>query len=622
MQEQLPSPPQLAPEAALQPSEEPSAVPSVETTRLPAACIRIPYSARLEALGGGGGPYIWRALSALPPGLQLDAISGELSGVPMAVGRLTLQAVDGLGVPSAAREFALEQRESCWLAYLSAQGGASQLYFGDVFASPGLQVRLPSALAAGESVADFQFAPNGSWIALRVRTAAGFRVELYATALDASGALARSSTPVAFTCPTPQAGSTCSVLEYAWSDDSQRLAVVLGGATPEQDYLSGIDLAAPAAPWASLGDASFAGGSIPFDHHDQLVWVGHDWLGLIAADPEPSDEATETLYSAFVASDGRSLERLTPTTATVGRGRLRALPAGLLLSNEGTDEVFQISYGADPTSSADDVLRGYLGRVSPSGRLLASANDEGRLQVGELGADAEAPLETDRGECYEILAWSERVAAIGLERIACRGEGSLNIFDYSDPPAQSESDPPPRSRLAARASPAAALTGVRRAFSPSAGWFVFGNPAGAYFTLDISSGSSASALQLIHTDASADMQFATHQDVVAFLGTDALLQYPLPRSRDGFRAYDAHGGATATSVRCEETGITRWCGAPHVENHVSYSADSHSLMFEGPSGVLWLAEMNALPAPASARQLTAQLPECSVNCKGVSYAFK
>jgi hypothetical protein len=149
---------------------------------------------------------------------------------------------------------------------------------------------------------------------------------------------------------------------------------------------------------------------------------------------------------------------------------------------------------------------------------------------------------------------------------------------------------------------------------------VFGHPGGAFFTLEVAA-SESDRVRLIYTDSSADLALPATRDAVSFLGEDALIQYPLPRSLEGTRAFESHGGATATAGRCEEGGITRWCGAPRVASHLAYSPDSHSLMFEGPSGVLWLGDMSEQPSPEAARPLTSFVPTCTVSCKGETYAF-
>ena len=68
---------------------------NIVTTTLPAASHGTPYYAFVEAIGRT--PFLWSVASgSLPPGMQLDALSGQISGAPSATGNyaFTVQVVD------------------------------------------------------------------------------------------------------------------------------------------------------------------------------------------------------------------------------------------------------------------------------------------------------------------------------------------------------------------------------------------------------------------------------------------------------------------------------------------------------------------------------------------------
>jgi hypothetical protein len=72
---------------------------SITTTTLPNGSPNVPYSTTLTA-AGGSIPYHWSVLTGnLPPGLTLNAASGQISGSPTAAGavQFTVQVTDFLG---------------------------------------------------------------------------------------------------------------------------------------------------------------------------------------------------------------------------------------------------------------------------------------------------------------------------------------------------------------------------------------------------------------------------------------------------------------------------------------------------------------------------------------------
>ena len=60
-----------------------SKTPTITTNSLSEGTEGVAYSQTLQ-VHGGTPPYTWFAMATLPPGLQLDPLSGVISGTPLA----------------------------------------------------------------------------------------------------------------------------------------------------------------------------------------------------------------------------------------------------------------------------------------------------------------------------------------------------------------------------------------------------------------------------------------------------------------------------------------------------------------------------------------------------------
>jgi hypothetical protein len=620
-----PAPPTLLPPTTntgqdgprVSPAPDPIDAPVVESNALPSLCVGLGYSARLAATGGVG-PYRWSLLEGVR-GLSIDEQTGELRGVPEAAGRLRIQVRDtkqGAGE----RTFELSRKRACHLAYLSSRDGSTRLHVGDVFGQ--FDIALPAANAPGGSVLDFEFSPDGDWLALRSRGAGGDQLFLYPTEFEAAPLPDADLVPVRFDCPPTSSApesTTCSVVAYAWSENSRYLAVVLEAGTPERNYLSGLAVERPEETWPVLDTAVWDEvDPVPFDHRSQLLWVGSAWVATVGADA--NDPELETLYTAVLAESGDALEGLIGSSFEVGpRARLSLAGAGVVLSySEPAVVIRDVIYSERGLASNGglDTKEPYLGWVSPSGTLLASIDDERRLQIFQLGS-AEIAAESERDACTEVITWSRRLA--DRERIVCSHgpaeDAHVRVFDYfvEQRRLSAPIDTPVEFSVA--------RSRARRALSADGDWLVMTSDDGTATLVELAQFQARVLESDPRLSPGAELAFAPTRSAVAFLSADTLFELSLPRELGRGKSFSLAGAALVAP--CQEAYWEvpeHWCGAAQITDHLLYSADSETALFEGPPGTLNLADLASSSQPPAA-ELTVDLPPCAGICSG-RFAFK
>jgi WD40 repeat protein len=601
--------------------------PRIQPTALAAPCEGVPYAQALSA-ESGQPPYQWRLIDA-PAWLELDPQTASLHGVPAgAVAQSATLELQDAKQHVTRRTYSLAPRQSCYFAYVSQRDQAQGLHYADIFAAR--DVLVSRDVAPGASVPDFAFSPDGAHLAFRAGDPGELALYVYPTG-SSTPAGPESVVRVPFVCPPaePDAGAgRCSVLDYAWSGDSQRIAVVLGDPSGAGNALSGIDADAPELPFEPVAAS----------YRQRLEWSGNgsvvfsgEFTGL------PGMQAPS--FAAFDAGAGAFAP---PAAAPVlaSAWEVRPTPTGAFFF-EGNLNMVHLALSPQPSIEAHAP-----GWVSPSGLYAAEANDEGRLRLFAVG-DPRTPLaESEPGLCEVVFAWAERSEVIACTRSesSALGEGApepepigglpfshgsaLRIFQFrpgAAPGARLVDWPVPIERYFQ-----VATAGHRRSFSPDGQWLAFygEDEEGALILQAISalpdatSGFSSSASDVT---SAIELGFAPTGDSFATYDDGLTRRFPPDRSERSVRVTGAIEGAFtgATPGACAEeffANPARWCGSPSVPNHFRFSSDGASLLFEDGSHGLWLSDSS--PRAVAVHATGAVLPECVGACSSRQYDFR
>jgi hypothetical protein len=343
---------------------------------LPEPCLGMAYSAKLFADGGVPG-YVWEAVS-LPDGLTFDGDTATISGVASVGGTVAVQVEDAAG-RVVARDFTLSPRDKCWLAYLRGDPSATELELFDPVLSR--REALPREASVGP-VMDFEFSPNGRWLAYRTGTdpSAG-RLALLdlATLGDA---------PLDFD----------AVTLYTWEADSASLLVAFDSA--EGSFLGGI---IPSSTTTSPSYSKLTPGEAHVD--SPPIAYGDSAVGFLSA-----DGPFQKLAIAARTELGFENAQLRIDSGFELGDWLHPAPAGLFGMPSNDFEI--LYYGADGVQFAfhDNV------RVAPSGRYVAR-QQEGVLAVflpTQDSSDPDAAPHLTSAGCEQLIGWAEQ-----RERVAC-----------------------------------------------------------------------------------------------------------------------------------------------------------------------------------------------------------
>jgi hypothetical protein len=598
----------------------PGQCPAIGPIRLPAPCAGIAYEEALIPSDGIGPDYTWLVVTdELPDGLDFDPATGVIHGTPTstsnASGKLKVVLTDSVG-QQAHRELDLSLRESCWFAYIAEDDVSSRLHLRDVFLNE--DIVLPTApMDAGERVVDFELSPNGEWVAFRAGAPDRLRLHLYAASIPRP----LDAVPIELDCG--EVAAPCGVLDYAWSPDSQSLAVVLSGATESQEYLSGIDVSSPTLPWPAVGQASWDGDLIPLDYHGELIWAADQHLAFTGLDPDRPEIDRDLVYLARAPLLPEPVTTLVVGTAL----SLRAVPLGLV----SFDPRLLIITALNLSGDREDMLPHGDAWVAPSGSLVAKTRDNGQLRMFDLG-DTSRQRELTERPCAVVVAWGSPLAGGQRERLVCSdgtvaaptGE-NLSVVDYDTLGESFVARPIPLSGTYVPA----LLANTRRVISPSGDWLLIGSPSNGVAVVDISTTSPVipAPQNEIQLSTPAEIEFAPSGRAVAVYDKTGLFTYPIPIAAGKRDLSDITGALRAEPpsdlFTCQEDALEspeRWCGAERIPGHFKWSRDSQGLLFEDAAGTLWLGELGSSP-PRASIQVASRIVACPAPCTARPYAF-
>lgn len=568
---------------------------TIQPPALAALCAGVEYQAQLS--GSASDPeQRWEVVDELPAGLSFDPATATLSGVPEAAGQLHVR-LTGSGGRVADRRYDLPLRDRCRFAYIAGDEGT--LHLRDVFLSSGTDVVLPEALPAGQAVTDFTFSPDGEWLAFRAGVPD--QLGLYLTRASAANPTA---TLVELECPG--VNDVCGVIDYAWAPSSRALALMVhGDIAGTQDYLTGVDVEAPEAPWPFLTQDTDL--LEPFVFGGELGWAGEGHVALIAADPFSAGQQVPFLVT--LSSSERTFARGASLLGVPG-GQLGLLPtAGGFMTFNGVRE--GVGYTRLDTLVTSAFVAGPEQRgpwLSPGLEFVARVVAGGRLQL--LGLDGSVQDETEGSVCGAVVAWSP--LAGGRQRIMCSSldangnavSTDLTLIDYSSTGRRQSQAFIPELELGQ-------LAGTRRALAASGDGFAF-TMGDQLVLVDASQPQPITSARTMTLSGISDLQYAGDERLILQSGNELWLvntgRPPIRRTLAGALPMPA---SALSAVACQEEyslAPSRWCGATRSAGAFVLSNDAHTILFEDPSAGLWITDVEAEDA---ARQVTTDLAPCS-----------
>lgn len=548
----------------------------------PPSCRGRSYLAQFAAVGGAE-TYTWQVIS-LPAGFDFDSVTRTLSAaLPTANAAVTLQVTDAAG-RSVRRDFAIPNREKCWLGYVSDESGAARLYLFDPLL--GARLQRPASSAPELSVPDFKFSPDGKFVAYRVKRADGsFGLWLWqAPEWDRELELSLEG----------------SVSHYAWSNDSKVLAAVMNSGTTT--WLGGVKVDAvpsSSSPGTIQGVSErFERLGVKIDEASQLLWYGDDAHKDLAFDTIQEPGYPERMANDVVlgASGFRDLRPFLSTPYE----SIALYPSldGYFIAERDYAYLDYRRNGFDGATYAGNAA------VAPSGNFTALSDGSNLL----LRRPYDTSTLAESAPCVSLLGWSK-----AQERLACvDSNGSVWLHTYD---TQLGVFGTPTELENSTGYPFGSVSGHRRSMSPSGSWLAL-TTADRLYVASLSQSppvvawSSALATDLVGMN----LGFAPDETLLAMQRGSSLQVFQVPAL--------ANGGLVVSTLAaearvCDEDNLPAptWCGSSRDPMPSQWSPDSRLLAFVNAAGALAVQDLRIWGAAGLSSTILVTT-KCGEGCAG------
>jgi len=384
-------------------------------------CANQPYEASLT-VSNGTAPYRWQVASAdwtvaVAP-TSTDHATLSTAHIGSGTTNLTVQVTDADGAGKTAN-FSLIARDACWFAYTTVDGASGpKLKLLDPLTEP----PTPHPFAHNDGVYDFQFSPNGQFLA-------------YSFGRDATHPTGRHLALITLATLHEQVVDVLedSLVAYSWSPDSKMIAV--GFIKDETTYLTAVQVPAPGSNTAPVELAPK-----PAFVESKLYWIGTSFIAFHAqrlpdlAHPGqwlPNPYQLRTPFYARLGDTGFDAPQAIVEQPYDPHVYAQANSNGFFMIGDNT-------YFNPLSPSVEFPVPLWMTNViSPSGKYAAEL-DDGQVQIFDARQtlDGNAIATSSEGqECPSLLAWArdrERFACVAdLANPSSGTHGEVRIFDLS-----------------------------------------------------------------------------------------------------------------------------------------------------------------------------------------------